>query len=616
MESLLLQATLYLLAMVIAVSVASRLGLGSVLGYLAAGILIGPVFNLVGSETHDLMHLAEFGVVLMLFLIGLELEPRALWDMRQKLLGLGGLQVALTTLVIFVIGLMLNLDWQVALTAGVVLSLSSTAIVLQTLNEKKLLATSGGRGAFSVLLMQDIAVIPLLALLPLLALPGARALSNAGEGETISASLLHNMPGWGVTLVTLAAVLIVVLAGHFLVRPAYRFVHSARLREIQTAFALLIVVAIAALMNLVGLSPALGTFLAGVVLANSEFRHEMESDIAPFKGLLLGLFFVSVGSGMDLDLFLSRPFQLITLALALMLFKGAILYGLGRFFGIKGKDRWLFTLSIAQAGEFGFVLTSFALTQRILPSHTAQLLVLIITLSMLMTPLFFLAYGFITNRMEDRQHPPDDDIDEQGAIIIAGVGRFGQVVNRLVTQSGFKTTVLDPDLKTIEVLRMFGFKGFVGDPTRPDLLKAAGFERARILVISFDERKKAVQLTRYARRMRPDIHIIARAHDREHVFELYRAGANDIVREYFDSALRVGRYVLENMGLSEYEAHELQTMFFDLDRASVKELASVWKPGVPFEKNPEYIARAKELNRELEAALLSRFSHDGAPPKS
>lgn len=612
LESLLFQAMLYLIAMVIAVPVAARLGLGSVLGYLAAGIIIGPVLGLVGSETADLQHVAEFGVVLMLFLIGLELEPRALWAMREKLLGLGGLQIACTTFVIFLVGLVLHLNWQVALTVGLTLSLSSTAIVLQSLSEKKLMQTAGGRSVFAVLLMQDIVVIPVLALLPLLALPGARALAELALGEHQATNALQDLPGWGVTLVTLGAVAIVVLAGHFLVRPAYRFVHSARLREIQTAFALCIVVAIAALMTLVGLSPALGTFLAGVVLANSEFRHELESDIAPFKGLLLGLFFITVGSGMNVDLLLTRPLQIILLTLALMLVKGAVLYGLGRIFAIRGRDRWLFTLGLAQAGEFGFVLTSFAVAQRILPGPTAETLLLVIALSMLLTPLFFLAHDLITRSMADTSEAAEpDEIDEQQPIIIAGVGRFGQVVNRMITQSGFRTTVLDPDLPTIEVLRTFGFKGFVGDPTRPDLLKAAGIDTARVLIISFDDRAKAVQLAEYARRLRPDLHIIARAHDREHVFQLYRAGADDIVREYFDSSLRVARYALENMGLSEYEASELQRLFFQLDRASVKELAEVWKPGVPFNKNPEYLARAKELNRELEAALLQRFAHDG-----
>lgn len=612
MDSLLFQAMLYLIAMVIAVPVAARLGLGSVLGYLAAGIIIGPILGLVGSETTDLQHVAEFGVVLMLFLIGLELEPRALWAMRKKLLGLGGLQILCTTLVLFPVGLALHLNWQVALTVGLTLSLSSTAIVLQTLSEKKLMQTAGGRSIFAVLLMQDIAVIPVLALLPLLALPGARALAEMAMGEYQVTSLVEGLPGWGVTLVTLGAVATIVLAGHFLVRPAYRFVHSARLREIQTAFALCIVVVIAALMTLVGLSPALGTFLAGVVLANSEFRHELESDIAPFKGLLLGLFFITVGSGMDLDLLLSRPVQIALLTLALMLIKGVVLYVLGQVFAIHGRDRWLFTLGLAQAGEFGFVLTSFAVAQRILPGPTAQTLLLVIALSMLLTPLFFLAHDLITRRMADPDEAAEaDEIDEQQPIIIAGVGRFGQVVNRMITQSGFRTTVLDPDLPTIEVLRTFGFKGFVGDPTRPDLLKAAGIDTARVLIISFDDRKKAVQLTDYARRLRPDLHIIARAQDREHVFELYRAGANDIVREYFDSSLRVARYALENMGLSDFEASEVQKLFFQLDRASIKELAEVWKPGVPFSKNPEYMARARELNRELESALLQRFAHDG-----
>ncbi len=613
MDSILYQAALYLIAMVIAVPVASRLGLGSVLGYLAAGILIGPVLGLVGSETQNLQHVAEFGVVLMLFLIGLELEPAVLWAMRQRLIGLGGLQIAATSLVLFLIGLMLDLSWEVALTVGLTLSLSSTAIVLQTLSEKKLMQTEGGRGAFKVLLMQDIAVIPVLAFMPLLALPAARALANAALGEHAAMSLVQDLPGWGVTLVTIAAVASVVLAGHFLVRPAYRFVHSARLREIQTAFALCIVVTIAALMTMVGLSPALGTFLAGVVLANSEFRHEMESDIAPFKGLLLGLFFITVGSGMDLALLLSKPLKILTLTLCLMLVKGAVLYTLGRFFRIDGRDRWLFTLGLAQAGEFGFVLTSFAVAQRILPDQTAQTLLLIITLSMLLTPLFFLAHDQITRRMADSEPQSQaDEIDEQQPIIIAGVGRFGQVVNRMITQSGFRTTVLDPDPQIIDVLRTFGFKGFVGDPNRPDLLKAAGLDSARILIVSMGERKNVTQLVEYARRQRPDLHIIARARDREHVFELYRAGANDIVRDYFDSSLRVARYALENAGLSEYEASELQKLFFHLDRASMRDLAEVWKPGVPLTKNPEYVARAKELNRELEAALLQRLAPEGA----
>lgn len=610
MEGFLFQATLYLITMVIAVPIASRLGLGSVLGYLAAGILIGPVLGLVGSETQDLQHFAEFGVVMMLFLIGLELEPRALWAMRNKLLGLGGLQIVLTTFLVTAGGQALGYDLRISFAVGVTLSLSSTAIVLQTLSEKKLMQTAGGRNAFAVLLMQDIAVIPILALLPLLALPGARAIAQAEHGAGHAAlSLIESLPAWGVTLVTLGAVAATVAGGHYLVRPLYRFVHSARLREIHTAFALMIVVSIASLMLIVGLSPALGTFLAGVVLANSEFRHELESDVAPFKGLLLGLFFITVGAGIDFGVLFDRPLTILGLTMALMLVKGAVLFILALVFKMKGRNKWLFTLGLAQAGEFGFVLVSFTLKQRIIGTELAQTLLLVIAMSMLMTPLFFILHDVLARKLgEDSAPVKDDDIDDHQPIIIAGVGRYGQVVNRMVTNSGFKTTVIDHDLKTIQLLRHFGFKGYVGDPTRPELLKAAGLADARVLVACMDAPAANLQIVRYARRQRPDLHIIARARDRENVYELYRAGANDIVREHFDSSLRMGRYVLENMGLSEYEAHELQTLFFKLDRQAVRDLATLWKPGVPNDRNPEYVARAKALNRDLEATLMAKFA--------
>ncbi len=609
MESFLLQASLYLIAVVLAVPLASRLGLGSVLGYLVAGIAIGPVLGLVGSETEELQHFGEFGVVMMLFLIGLELDPRAFWGMRDRLIGLGGLQIVVTALVVTLGALALGFGWSVALTFGVILSLSSTAIVLQTLTEKNLMRTAGGRSAFSVLLMQDIAVIPILALLPLLALPGARALVRAQAAEgNVALGFLQDLPGWGVTLVTLGAVAVTVLAGQYLIRPLYTFVHRAHLREVNTALALMIVVTIASLMLLVGLTPALGAFLSGVVLANSEFRHELESDIAPFKGLLLGLFFITVGAGINVDLLWRQPVTLFGLTLALMVAKGGVLYGLGRLFHLRGRDNWLFTLGLAQAGEFGFVLTAFSEKQRILPEALGQNLLLVIALSMFLTPLAFILHDFIARQTKDEgEGAATDEIDEQQPVIIAGVGRFGQVVNRMVTMSGFRTTVLDHDLKVIQLLRKFGFKGYVGDPTRPELLRAAGLGQARVLVVCLDDRAAAVRLVDYARRQRPDLHIIVRARDREHVFELYKAGANDIVREYFDSGLRVGRYVLENMGLSEYEAAELQKAFFKLDRAAVRTLAEVWVPGLPIEQNPAYVARAKELNRELEAALLDRF---------
>ncbi|MDU9002719.1 monovalent cation:proton antiporter-2 (CPA2) family protein [Sedimentitalea todarodis] len=618
MENFLYQATIYLGAAVIAVPFAARLGLGSVLGYLAAGIIIGPVLGLVGSETQELQHFAEFGVVMMLFLIGLELEPKALWDMRHRLIGLGGLQITVSTLALMAAAMAAGQTWSVALAIGLALSLSSTAIVLQTLSEKGLMQTGGGRSAFSVLLTQDIAVIPILALLPLLASGPVMTISTdgsieragkGGHGHGAELSLVEGLPGWGVTLVTIGAVAAVVLAGIYLAGPVFRYIHLSRLREMYTALALAIVVGISFLMTLVGLSPALGAFLAGVVLANSEFRHELESDLEPFKGLLLGLFFITVGAGINFGLFFSEPADLIGLALLVIFAKGIVLYVLGRTFGLKGRDRWLFTLSLAQAGEFGFVLVAFSVQQHVIPTSVSEKLLLIIALSMLITPLLFITYDFISKRMSDAGIIHEaDEIDEQGPVIIAGIGRFGQIVNRLVQASGFKTIVLDNNMETIQLMRRFGFKGFLGDPTRPELLKAAGLAKARVLVAAMNDKSAVTQLVAYARRERADLHIVARAQDRNHVYELYRAGANDIVRETFDASLRAGRYVLENVGLSDFEADAAERTFYDHDRYAVQQLAEVWDPNIPPTENAAYIKRARELEKELELALTNRAS--------
>ena len=617
MESFLFQASIYLGAAVVAVPLAARLGLGSVLGYLAAGILIGPMFGLVGNEAEDIRHFAEFGVVMMLFLIGLELDPTALWDMRKRLIGLGGLQIALTTAAIMGLAMALGLDWATALGVGLILAPSSTAIVLQTLSEKGLMQTAGGRASFSVLLAQDIAVIPLLALIPLLAKRTPFILPAGSEPAKATAfSLVSGLPGWGVTLVTLAAVGVVILAGTFLIRPLFRYIHQARLREMYTALALLLVVSIAVLMGMVGLSPALGTFLAGVVLANSEFRHELESDLAPFKGLLLGLFFITVGAGINFGVFLSEPLQIIGLTVALMVSKGAVLYLLTLLFHLPGRDRWLFALGLAQAGEFGFVLVSFSLQQGVFGTELSETILLVIAMSMLITPLLFIGYDMLSHRISAGPEPEPDTIDATGPVIIAGVGRFGQVVNRMVRSAGFSTVVLDHDLETIETMRRFGVRGFFGDPSRPEILHAAGLASAQVLVVALDDRTSALALVAHARKERPDLHIVARAYDRVHVYELYQAGANDIVREMFDSSLRAGRYVLENMGLTEFEAAEAQTTFYHGDRAAVRELAELWKPGVKVEDNLEYIARAKALNKDLETALVSQVKARQELPKT
>ncbi len=623
MESFLFQATIYLGAAVIAVPLAARLGLGSVLGYLLAGVVIGPVLGLVGAETQDLQHFAEFGVVMMLFLIGLELEPRALWDMRHRLIGLGGAQIGLTTLLVMAAAMGLGLVWQTALAVGLIFALSSTAIVLQTLSEKRLMQTGGGRATFSVLLTQDIAVIPMLALIPLLAVTTPVALSPDGsmqratdvqhsDAAHAALSLVDGLPGWGVTLVTLGAVAVIILAGVFLTRPVFRYIHHARLREMYTALALLMVVSIAVLMGMVGLSPALGTFLAGVVLANSEFRHELQSDLEPFKGLLLGLFFITVGAGISFGVVLGDPVRLLGLTAAVIVAKGAVLYLLARLFKLHGRDRWLFTLGLAQAGEFGFVLISFSLQQGALTQGLSETLLLIVALSMLVTPLLFIVFEYLSRHTATARDHPEDEIDEVGQVIIAGIGRFGQVVNRLVQSAGFSTVVIDNNLATVQTMRTFGFKGFFGDPTRPDLLHAAGLDDAKVLVVALDDHSAAKRLVTYARKNRPDLHIVARAHDRTDVYALYQAGADDIVRELFDSSLRAGRYVLENMGLSEFEANEAEMAFYHQDRAALRDLAELWDPNVPIAENAAYVARARAMNKALETELTAKLDAEDA----
>ncbi len=625
MENLLLQASIYLGAAVLVVPLAVRYGLGSVLGYIAAGILMGPVLGLAGAEASDVQHIAEFGVVLMLFLIGLELEPKTLWEMRGKLLGMGGAQVLGTALVVAYGLWALGVIWSSALVLGLLLSLSSTAIVLQSLAEKSLMRTAGGRSAFAVLLTQDIALIPILALIPLMALPEiqgplaaqfgiinptdalAEAEHSAGAAEPLI-SLVQSLPSWAAAALTLSIVAGIVLAGSFLSRPIFRFVHAAKLPEMSTFISLLMVLGIAFLMMLVGLSPALGTFVAGVVLANSEFRHQLEADLKPFKGLLLGLFFMTVGVGINFDLLLRNPVTVVGFTLGLMAVKALVLLAIAMVFDLRGRDRWLFSLSLAQGGEFGFVIIAFARTEGALTLFAGQMALLVISLSMLLTPLLFIAYDRLSQRFAlIKPKASADDITEQGAVIIAGIGRFGQVVNRLVRGSGLSTVVLDNDMATVEAMRKFGVKGFFGDPSRPELLEAAGLATAQVMVVAVDDRDVALNIVRFVRARRRDIHIVARARDRVHVYELFQAGANDIVRETFDSSVRAGRYVLENMGFSEYEAAKASQTFARVDRAAMRDLAQLWVPGQPTHLNAPYVARARELERDIATALMEEL---------
>ena len=626
MDGFLLLAFLFLVAGVIAVPIASRLGLGSVLGYLIAGIVISPILGWLHVDVVSIQHFAEFGVVMMLFLVGLELEPRLLWSMRNKLLGLGGLQVGITILLVMGVAMVLGQPWTIALAIGLVLSLSSTAIVLQTLNEKGLMKSDGGQSSFSVLLFQDIAVIPMLAFAPLLAMPELQEVAAAAHGASedghASLSLVDRLTGWQRALLTIGAIAFVFVAGNYLTRPIFRFVAVARLRELFTATALLLVIAIALLMVVVGLSPALGTFLAGVVLANSEYRHELESNIEPFKGLLLGVFFITVGAAIQFDLLFNNLGEIIGLTIGLIVLKAVVLYGLGRLFGISGADRWLFTLGLAQAGEFGFVLLSFTVANSVIPADLAERLMLVVALSMLLTPLLFIVYEkWIANRFVSAQDQTADEIDESGDVIIAGHGRFGGIINRILISAGYKTVVLDYQSEQLERLRAFGVKVFFGDAMRPDLLHAAGIDEARMLVVAIDDKDSATELVHYVCINYPDVYVVARAMDRHHVYELYNAGCRDIIRETFDSSIRAGRSALEALGVHPYDAERQVRGFVLNDKQQMLALASSYDPEIPVHENKEYVERTREyLDRYADAMkgtsaqFATRLDRGWVPP--
>ncbi|PVB63709.1 cation:proton antiporter [Labrenzia sp. 011] len=648
MTDFLLIAFVFLVAGVVAVPIATRLGLGSVLGYLIAGIVISPLLTVLGVDVMAIQHLAEFGVVMMLFLVGLELEPRVLWAMRTKLLGLGGLQVAGTTAAVMGIAIALGQPWTIAVAIGFVLALSSTAIVLQTLNEKGLMRSAGGKSSFAVLLFQDIAVIPMLAFIPLLAMPelmdAAQGLASAtghgaeaalaGESHAVDAgeggghagtfSLVAGLNGWQTALMTMGAIGAVILGGAYLTRPVFRFIAAAGLRELFVATALLFVIGIALLMIAVGLSPALGTFLAGVVLANSEYRHELESDIDPFRGLLLGLFFITVGAGIDFALLFDRFGVILALTLGLIGLKFGVLMLLGWLFRLPGGDRWLFSLGLAQAGEFGFVLLSFTVANRVIPQPVADQLLLIVALSMLLTPaLFILHEKLVSPRFAKMQERDPDTVDETGDIIIAGHGRFGGIVNRMLRAAGYSTTVLDYNAAQLDLLRAFGFKVFYGDATRPDMLHAAGIDKARLLVVAIDGKEQINAIVHYVRKTYPHVKIVTRAVDRHHVYDLFAAGCTDIVRETFDSSVRTGRTAYEAMGMHPFEAEQLARKFAEDDRHVLQEMAEVFDPDIPTGQNLAYIEKTRTLMEERDAQIFGKSqafdtqaNHGWLPPSS
>jgi len=616
MTGYLLEAFIYLLAAVVAVPVAKRLGLGSVLGYLVAGVVIGPVLGLVGTqESQTIQHYAEFGVVMMLFIVGLELEPAMLWRMRAKLLGLGGLQVLATAGAITAIAWQLGLDWRTALAVGLLLSLSSTAIVLQTFQEKGLGRAEGARSAFSVLLFQDIAVIPMLALIPLLALPelAGPGAEHAGDGHP-ELSLVADLSGWLYALVVVGAIGAVIVAGRVLSRPLFRLVAETGLREAFTAAALMLVIGIAVLMSLVGLSPALGTFLAGVVLANSEFRHELESDIEPFKGLLLGLFFITVGAGVQFAVVADNALLLAGLTAGVIVIKALLLFFLALVFRIRRADGWLFALSLAQAGEFGFVLISYASQNSVLPPDLVPLLSAVVALSMFLTPLLFIAFDrLVMPRYAANESQRDSDaIDERAPVIIAGIGRFGQVVNRMLRANGVPTVVLDRSPQQIDNMREVNVKSYFGDATRSDLLHAAGIEEAALLVVAIDDQAQALTLVRETKKAHPHLRVIARAYDRGHLYALWEAGADWVVSETYHSALEMAKEAMRSSKFSPARVDKLATAF---DQAEARGRDVLYQTWLGKDDGERFGRDFRNLYIELEEALERLMQEDSVPDR-
>ncbi|RAS00842.1 glutathione-regulated potassium-efflux system protein KefC [Cupriavidus alkaliphilus] len=540
----------FLVAAVVAVPLARRGGLGAVLGYLLAGAAIGPFALRLVTDVESILHFSEFGVVLMMFVIGLELEPRKLWALRRSIFGYGGAQLAACALMIGAVAALAGAPWQVALVAGLGLALSSTAIALATLTERNLFGTPAGAASFGILLFQDIAAIPMIALLPLLATQGA---AGAGAGAA----------GWLAAGKAVAVIGAAVAGGRYLVRPALRFIARTDMREMFTAFALLLVVGIALMMDAVGLSMALGTFLAGVLLADSEYRHALEADLEPFKGLLLGLFFMAVGMSIDFAVLARSPWLVLGLVTAFVVAKTAVLALLARHFSIARGQRLLFALLISQGGEFAFVVFGVAGGAGLLPRETEALLVLVVALSMVATPLLLLAYDrLVAPRIGAGKARPDEVITpQQNPVLIAGFGRFGQIIGRLLYSQGVGVTVLDHDPDQIDFLRQYGFKVFYGDATRLDLLEAAGIADARILVVAIDSMDDSLALIDRVRERFPDLQIYARARHVSHVYQLKDRGVQLFEREMFEGSLMLGRRVLEGLGFDPGEARNVALRF-------------------------------------------------------
>ena len=584
----LINSFIYLAAAVIAVPVAKKLGLGAIIGYLAAGMAIGPWGLKLVTNVQDILHFAEFGVVLMLFLVGLELEPKRLWDLRRPIFGWGSAQVAACAAVIMGVAMAFGVDWKIALVAGLGLALSSTAIALQAIGERNLMPTSSGQAGFSILLFQDVAAIPILALLPLL---GAVLASNevlAQSNRALEA------------LKIIAVIGGIILGGRLLLRPVLRWIAKSDTPEIFTAASLLLVVGIAALMQFVGLSMALGAFLAGVLLAESEYRRELETDIEPFKGLLLGLFFIAVGMSIDFGVLLKSPGLMAAILFGFLGLKLVVIYGLARAMNLPFQERPVFTVLLAQGGEFAFVVFQAAAGANVLTAETSSLLIGATALSMLITPLLLVAVDkLLLPRYANCTNTQMEEISEEQSapIIIAGFGRYGQIVGRMLLAQGIAPTVLDHDAETIETVRTFGYRVFYGDATRLDLLRTAGAATAKILVVAVDDVEQSMKIVEIAKEHFPKLQIVARARDVAHMNQLRDRGVTRIERELFESSLRSARNVLELLGQPPHEARQSAMRFRQHNLALLEQL-------YPHHKDrAKVIAVAKQGRQQLEEQM-------------
>jgi CPA2 family monovalent cation:H+ antiporter-2 len=609
-NNILLSSIIFLGAAIICVPIAKKIGLGSVLGYLIAGILIGPfVLGFVGQEGEDIMHAAEFGVVMMLFIIGLEIKPKEFWIMRRSIIGLGSIQMFFTTFIIAAICIFyFEFSIQTSFAIALSISMSSTAIILQTLKEKGLNKSSAGQAAFSVLLFQDIMVIPILAFLPLLA---ASDILNINTEQTFISSLSPGLK----TLTVLGAMASIVVAGLFVVAPFMKIIARTRLRELFTATALFLVIGVAYLMSIVGISPALGTFLAGVVLANSSFRHELESDIEPFKGLLLGLFFIGVGSSINFNLILEQPVFIFSTVLLIMLIKSIVLILAGKVFNIKNDQNLLFAFLLSQVGEFAFVLLNFSGQLHIIDPKWNAMLMAVVALSMIITPILFLInerfidpYFGTKEEIKESEH---DEIHEKHSVIIAGFGHFGSTIGRFLKANGIHATILDNDSDRVELLRKMGFEVYYGDATRIDLLKSAGAENAKMLIAAIDSPDINHSLILTASKHFPNLKIMARARNRFDAYELLDLGVMNIYRETLYTSVHMAVDVLHELGIRNYTATRKAQDFIKYDEEAMRKLAATRHD------TKTYILTVRE-QIELEEKLLSEdlhqqlTNHDGA----